>query len=459
MIETMKHEKVNYEILKDFEIEITVEHNPYDFQMSDLFQMATRINKKRSFLFVSKVLGKHLAVTPQMSLLIGNLLAMRYMEAVHGIKDERIRAIADIIQKNDDPTKLLRSIENSPIVLEKSLTIIGFAETATALGHAFFSTFSNKAKYIHTTREKIKELTSLINFEEEHSHATSHYVYATNRAFFEDDNEVVLVDDEITTGKTAINIIRTMKEKYSYKKIFTVVSILDWRTAENQRKFQQLEKELDITIHVVSLIKGVTSIMGEPNIDDVKLATQSIVEQESEIIEIHDLLHTGSFQEVSSWNEDGTGNKSPFLKATGRFGITVEEDVSYLRDLKEAGSYLASYRKGEKTLVIGTGEFMYVPMKIASYMGTNVYFQSSTRSPIYRSNELEYTIQSKYRFDSPDNPGLVNYLYNIDIQQYDEIFIFVERLSTCKQINSIVSELKRTGISKINVVLMTQMSK
>ena len=103
--------------------------------------MATRINKKRSFLFVSKVLGKHLAVNPHIPLLVGSLLAMRYMEVVHGYKDPRAMAVARAIQTNQQTEQLLESIRNGPIGLPAPTTFIGFAETATALGHAVFSTF------------------------------------------------------------------------------------------------------------------------------------------------------------------------------------------------------------------------------------------------------------------------------------------------------------------------------
>ena len=151
---------------------------------------------------------------------------------------------------------------------QQPTTFIGFAETATALGHAVFSTFENNAKYIHTTREQINERTSIINFEEEHSHATSHRVYARDLQFFQDDSEVVLVDDEITTGKTAINIIQTITAAYPSKKVFTVVSILDWRSAEHRQRYRQLEQELEITIHAVTLIDGAISVTGEPVLDE-----------------------------------------------------------------------------------------------------------------------------------------------------------------------------------------------
>ena len=56
-----------------------------------------------------------------------------------------------------------------------------------------------------------------------------HYCYAIDPALFENDDMVVLVDDEITTGKSALNFIRAIQSKYPRKK-YGVVSLLDWRS-------------------------------------------------------------------------------------------------------------------------------------------------------------------------------------------------------------------------------------
>lgn len=58
-------------------------HNPYLLLPDQLFQMAARMNKRRGFLFVSTILGKHLPVLPAISLAGGCALAARYMEVLH----------------------------------------------------------------------------------------------------------------------------------------------------------------------------------------------------------------------------------------------------------------------------------------------------------------------------------------------------------------------------------------
>lgn len=448
--------KATYHVLDDLTVEVAVHKNPYHFPLDELFQMATRINKKRSFLFVSKVLGKHLAVNPHIPLLVGSLLAMRYQEVVHGIQDPRALEIAQAIQTNEQTDQLLQLLRDEPIPLLKPTTFIGFAETATALGHAVFSAFENNAKYIHTTREQINERPSVINFEEEHSHATSHRVYARDARFFQDDSEVVLVDDEITTGKTAINIIQTIVAAYPLKKVFTVVSILDWRSIEHRQRYRQLEKELDITIHAVTLLDGTISVTGQPVLtEDVAEVVMESVPRIT-YLSMNDYLNPDLIENVTSICVNSRRNDAPYLAMTGRFGHTIEEDRLFHQQLQLVASELKGRRKGAKTLVIGTGEFMYVPMQVASSMGPNVYFQATTRSPIHPTDKKDYTIRNKFVFDSPENAGLTNYLYNITANQYDELFVFVERISKKNEFDSLLKELKKTEISHITIVTMTE---
>ncbi|USK60484.1 phosphoribosyltransferase family protein [Peribacillus asahii] len=455
MVETIASKEV-YHIMDGLTVEVNVLQNPYQFELSQLFQMATRINKRRSFLFVSKVLGKHLAVDPNIPLVVGKLLAMRYVELVHGVKDPRMQAVVHALQTKSRLSEVLADIERQPILLDQPLTVMGFAETATALGHAVFSAFGEQTKYIHTTREQIQELTSVINFEEEHSHATSHRVYASNSAFFDNDSEVVLVDDEITTGKTAINIIRTMKEQYPQKTRFTVVSILDWRSHEHRERYEQLEEELNITIHTVALLDGMITVSGEPVLSKENQSIRSsYLEPTLSFLPSDNDVKTSEIKGITSISTDGTVNRSPYLLATGRFGLTRAEESLYSNELQAVAEYVKKQRKGSRTLVIGTGEFMYVPMKIAAQLGENVFFQSTTRSPIYQRDIESYTIQQKFSFDSPENTGTTNFLYNIKQNQYDELIILVERMHSEDDIRSLVEELKRTNITTITVVMMT----
>ena len=104
------------------------------------------------------------------------------------------------------------------------------------------------------------------------------------------------------------------------------------------------------------------------------------------------------------------------------------------------------------TLCVGTGEFMYIPMKLASFMGENTYYQSTTRSPIYPNDEEHYGAMTGFRFTNPEDDDVINYLYNIKANQYDDIFLFFERKVSGERLNELLAKLKVIQMKKINIV-------
>lgn len=379
--------------------------------------MAARMNKKRVFLFVSTILGKHLPVLPATSLAGGCALAARYMEVLQHTNHPYQKEILNLISSKDSTNNELEAILQYQFPLEKEVLFIGFAETATALGHAMFQCFQN-AQYVHTTRETISQIDSVITFEEEHSHATSHRCYV-DKSYFQNEQPIVLVDDEMTTGKTVLNIIRSIQEKFPRKE-YIVASLLDWRSDAHQKQFTELEQELDITIHVISLLSGSIDVIGSPvatsySHDETvyKLIGSKI---EKHIIPCPTLPYTSPWHNVS------------YINYTGRFGIS-SDDQKYIHSFaRKIGHDLKKKRKGQQTLCLGTGEFMYLPMRIAAEMGENISYQSTTRSPIHPyTGDVQYAIHSRFSYESPEDKAVTNYFYNIQPGDYDEVFLFIER--------------------------------
>lgn len=73
-------------------------------------------------------------------------------------------------------------------------------------------------------------------------------------------------------------------------------------------------------------------------------------------------------------------------------------------------------------LVLGTGEFSYLPFRLAEYLkeaGFDVRFQTTTRSPIMVSNDIQA------RMSFPDNYGdeIPNFLYNVKSEDYDTVIV------------------------------------
>lgn len=141
--------------------------------------LAARRNPRRAFLFVSKVLGRHIPVRPSVML--------------------------------DTHARLARLI---PADLPGPVVVMGLAETAIALGqgvHAAWvrQTGRDDAIYLHSTRYRLDQPVAF-TFEESHSHASRHIVYRPTDpevlALFRGARSLVIVDDEATTGATFVHL-------------------------------------------------------------------------------------------------------------------------------------------------------------------------------------------------------------------------------------------------------------
>lgn len=445
--------------------------------MDKLFAMAARVNKKRSFLFVSKVLGKHIPVNPYTSLLSGAALAiLLYKELVpqsgqqmDKLIREAVRGLLDSNYAKEAYEKLMD--ERLSFAFPEPIKFVGFAETATALGHSMYRLFDDGATYIHTTREDIPGLRPIIRFEEEHSHAVDHRCYALNEDAFAGDGPIVLVDDEITTGKTTLNIIRDIQEHFPRKQ-YVIASLLDWRTDSDEQAFADLEAELGIRITPLSLLKGKIEIQGAPILDHTEYAGQtgnaehaatSTVEINKDFSVVDHCFEkdASAFERVShsSLSTDGYANTTPYLKYTGRFGLQSADNPALDAEITRTAERLNQLRSGQRTLVMGTGEFMYIPMRIAAELGPDVYYQSTTRSPVYPHREEEYGVACGVTYPSPEDSTVGNFIYNVEPGQYDEIFVLLERESDPERMKPMLDALSCLGCDKVHVVYFNSLTK
>ena len=154
------------------------------WKWQDLLGFAERINPKRAFLFVSKVLGRHIPVSPHI---------MRH-------------AFTDL-------AKLV------PGDLPEPVLVIGMAETAVGLGagvHQVLQQRYPEAIYVTTTRHPVHGAPLLARFLEEHSHAQDQLLYGSPDAELQQQilssKSIVLVDDEASTGKTFVNLIHALQQ-------------------------------------------------------------------------------------------------------------------------------------------------------------------------------------------------------------------------------------------------------
>ena len=152
-----------------------------DYTSNNTLRIAKRFqNSKRPYLLVNPLQAKHIPVRPSQAA-------------------DMMEALGDLLARKYPQTKL----------------VIGFAETATAIGAVVAERIAPDCVYVHTTREQFPAANQWIEFLEEHSHAVEQKLRGDQLPEWLADTEcVILVDDEISTGKTLMNMIRELKEQY-----------------------------------------------------------------------------------------------------------------------------------------------------------------------------------------------------------------------------------------------------
>ena len=172
------------------------------YTAADTLRIAKRYNNpKRSYLLVNPLQAKHIPVSPtaalEMMSALGGQVAARYPEA---------------------------------------RLVIGFAETATAVGAAVAAQLGEDCVYLHTTREPLDG--DWILFQEEHSHAVEHQLSAEHlEEWIDRSPAVVFVDDEFSTGRTLINMVRQLRARYPRlaERQLAAASLLSRVSPENLR--------------------------------------------------------------------------------------------------------------------------------------------------------------------------------------------------------------------------------
>lgn len=338
----------------------TIVDNKYDISPDLLFGLGKRDgNTKRSFLFLSKLLGKHLAVNPDVVKATGFLLS----SLKYGFDN---RAYISCIKENIRPTY-------DQYAQYENVLVIGFCETATALGMSVAASIPG-AHYICTTREPLSEMRQLLNFQEPHSHASTHCLYS-DTLILDDFKEMVLVDDEITTGRSLINLIREIVNQ-SCVKVFSVMTILDWRNEEMREMFETVKRELGIEIKVYSLLSGCIQ-----NEDHTEYKNTPFVE----VTKPANALSLQIFPRMDIRTADD--KITSYVQHLGRWGISYDE-IQQIEELAytTAQSIKPQIQGCRSLLVLGHGENIYIPSRVAAYlqeMGFDVQFKTTSRTPIY----------------------------------------------------------------------------
>ncbi|MCF7984333.1 MAG: phosphoribosyltransferase domain-containing protein [Thiohalocapsa sp.] len=322
-----------------------------------LLGFAARANPKRPFLFVSRVLGRHVPVRPS------------EMRASY-------RMLAEPLHHLPGP-----------------IWVMGMAETATGLGLGVADTIASEAGRDdvfaqHTTRFNGDEPPLLV-FKESHSHAPVHLVRQPApalRGALGGARSLVIVDDEVSTGRSVSALVRGLLARMPNVENVAFANLVDWLDSE-QRALIGGEladcvgsRALDVIWH--SLVEGAFTFNDDGQDDGARELPVNVVPR------------------VAARGVRGD---------LGRSGLQMPACSRIDLDALNAIGRLPS--GAEPVAVIGTGECAFEPFLLAEaleHAGYAVHLQCLSRSPARLGGAIAATLDCR----DPYSEGVGYYLHN-----------------------------------------------
>ncbi|MFI9834230.1 phosphoribosyltransferase [Streptomyces sp. NPDC051913] len=377
-----------------------------DESLTDLLGLALRRNPKRAHLLVSNVLGKHVPQSP--TVVYGHGFALG-------------RRVRDLLGEE-----------------AATAVVLGYAETATGLGHSVADGLGT-APYLHSTRRPVAGVAQAGGFEESHSHATSHLLLPEDAGLLAGDGPLVLVDDEFSTGNTVLNTIRDLHERYPRGR-YVVVALVDMRSQADAGRLDEFAREMDARVDLVAAASG-----------NVRLP-EGVLEKGQQLVAEH----------LDAPGARGTARPAPThphpthdrvdlhwphgLPDGGRHGFTPTHRTRLEAALPEMTARLAEAIPADarRIHILGFEELMYAPLRLARELeqvaeGTEVTYSTTTRSPVLAVDDPGYAIRSRIVFpahDTPaDGPG-DRYAYNIAGAGFDVVVAVVDSTADTPELHA-----------------------
>jgi adenine/guanine phosphoribosyltransferase-like PRPP-binding protein len=455
---------------------------PVGVGLAELLGLAVRRNPRRAHLLVSAVLGKHVPADPRLVRGAGLLLGERVRAVLTAAvamppgepatptgergSDAAGRAevfggrLAEALKGNAHAAVGLRDglLARGP---DLEAVVLGYAETATALGHCVADALG-AAYYLHSTRRPVRGVSAYGGFEEEHSHATSHLMLPADSARMDADLPLVLVDDELSTGTTVLNTIRSL-HAVRPRAHYVVAALVDLRGPADRAAMELLAAELDVRIEAVALTTGRVVL------------PEGLLETARRLVASTEATHAPTAAPPPGIAPDGATGGRPRTTARsrpgegavrrvelgwpaglpdgGRHGFTAAHAEVLEAALPamavriadalgtamahgpsagpavprtgalnpSAGSAGGRSAPGSRVLVLGFEELMYVPLRLAEALAdrlddVEVRSSTTTRSPVLPVDDPGYAIRTRLTFpahdDPADGPG-ERYAYNV----------------------------------------------
>ena len=343
-----------------------------EYPLDEMLDLAERQNPKRAFLFVSKVLGRHIPVLPS-----------RHRNVLHQLARKVVAELGD----------------QTPVL------VMGFAETAVGLGagiHDEICAITGRSDMMFLPSTRHPGASNIwFSFSEDHSHATSHHVLwpdvEAHRVMIESAKTLVLVDDEATTGNTYANLLMAMMTMggKTFDRVY-LVSLTDWSDSSLCTAISLRTGMDPVQIIPVSLTSGSWKWVQEVN-----APVQNLPEQTAALSVV------GIPNGIGDWRKGIAGRTS------------VDTSSATLKAIRRT-------LDGTRILVIGTGENVWHPFRLAEDLerdGYDVDFLATTRSPVLPGR----VIARKATFSDHYGIGIPMYLHNVVPDLYERILLMIER--------------------------------
>ena len=377
---------------------LAVEVPPQPLAFERAVGIGLRHNKKRAHLLVSNLLGKHTPQRPDIVDSAARILGMRAIDTLDGREDRAEPLLADL-------DAALAFDTNAPLVWaapRNNAIIVGFAEAASALGATVADYL--RAYYICSTRTPQGEVYG--HFLEAHSHAANHYLTPADPSHLDDvTRPVILVDDELTTGRTAMNTIRVLHARAAHP-VYVIATLADLRDDDARNELDAFSDKLGVPIHVVSLFSAAITVPADANT------------HAEAVMAVHPAAAPGVRALVTEHV------RVPFTVIDDRTARDGYEYGTRHADAAFSLSFpLEHLPREDRILILGVEEDMTLALRTARELGethSEVYFSSTTRSPAAILEDPGYPLHSGISFAGPD--GLPRFIYNID-GRFDHIVV------------------------------------
>lgn len=386
-------------VADEFGIAVGDRGSSVGLSMAELIQVGLRRNPRRAQLLVSTVLGKHLPADPRLIVGMGRLLGALVARKL--VDDDDVPASWSVAARaavsGTDPGGLLEEMDSAqppPRAAGSSLLTFGFAETATSVGHLVADQLHSD--YLHSTRRRDGDIPIAADFTEPHSHATGHLLRPERPALLCAAQTVVLVDDELSTGRTALNVIEVM-QALTARPRYVLAGLVDVRSPADDEMRADVARRLGCRIDVVSLVTG-----------EITVPAATVDRVAAEVAE-HEPLSQASGSAAANLRRIEL-RWPDVVPQGGRHGFLDADRVAFDGAIEAAAEILRdACGDADRILVLGTEELMYLPLRLAAALGVDpsgvgrpprVVFQSTTRSPVHAIDRAGYPIRRRIDFQA-----------------------------------------------------------